>query len=510
MADAAAFDDHAIVQRVIDLFAETRHHPVASRLASIEFGSIDLWRAFQYDFADLLYDHVWSREHPELQHPRGPATPGDQGFLEYVIEQLWRGPRRRALWPEWLERTGALDLLEGAQFLWRSHSGTRASPAPIAIAGFAYRSSVLEFAPFVNHQEASFQVLLHDDNLGRHRRAYRPFKAHLIAGESFLRSSDYRRAAQRARDVEAIVAPKETCGLPLAEVFDRFAAKFHRRRFRRLYLGARALEEYLGAGVARTLVIPDERQPLARAAAAAAKTSSSAKVVSIPEPVDQFVRKMPYCGDIGSDVVVVACPAARRVLTRSGISAQKFRACPFPGLESLLDSVAASPNLPGRVEARRRSVLYCDQGLPGASHRFAELVECLGDPPRATVIFRPHPIQSTPLLRLVVRGGRIVRSQPLIEAIRASDVVVTHSSMVALVAALLERPVILWNPAASPTMPALLLERVAYWARTPGELAGLMISLLDSAPDHPLRTHQVTFRGELATSGPDADLAEVL
>jgi hypothetical protein len=82
--------------------------------------------------------------------------------------------------------------------------------------------------------------------------------------------------------------------------------------------------------------------------------------------------------------------------------------------------------------------------------------------------------------------------------------------MVAIIGALLERPVILWNPAASPTMPVLLAEKVVYWARTRDELGSLIALGLDRAPDHPLRASQVRFRDELATSGAEADLRAVL
>lgn len=504
MPDTTGFSDHAIVQQVIDLYDETRHGPIASRLASIEFGPTGLWNAFRYEFADLLYDHVWSQTNPDSRRPRDNETWEDRGFVGRIRKSLWQATWGREFVSRFLEHTGGLDLLERAQFVWRSHLNIPALPADIALVGFAHRSGVIKFPPFVNETESqqgpSFQVLLHDDNLGRHRRAFRSVKHRLIACESFLQVSDYKRATRRAKEVEAILAPAETRGIQLAEVFQRFKSRcVHRRRFRRLYLGAEALGRFMASGVVKTFVIPDERQPLARAAAVTARTSSSARIVSVSEPVDQFVRKMPYWGDIVSDVVVVGGATVQRALTRAGISGQKFRTCPSPGLKSLLDSVAA-PSLSQTREPRQPTILYCDQGLPGSSRRFRQLVDCLGNPPRARLIFRPHPVQSTLLLRLVVTGGNVARSQSIIEAIRSCDVVVTYSSMVATVAGVMERPVILWNPDPSPTMPVLLLEKLAYWARTRDELAALITLLLRSGPDHAFRKNQVTFRRELASS----------
>jgi hypothetical protein len=259
-----------------------------------------------------------------------------------------------------------------------------------------------------------------------------------------------------------------------------------------------------------TFVIPDERQPLARAAAVLAKSRSSARVVSVSEPVDQFVRKMPFWGDVASDVVVVLGSAVQRALTRSGIGGEKFRTCRFPGLQSLLATVENPPAARAEDEARVPTVLYCDQPLPGSSRRFTQLAGCLGDPPRARLIFRPHPRQSAALLRLFVRGGAIDRSQSIVEAIRSCDVVVTHSSMVATLAVLLERPVILWSSAPSPNLPVLLLENVAYWARTTAELTTLVDRLLDSGSDHPLRGNQARYKSELAASSAAGELGSFL
>jgi len=74
MTDPANFDDHAIIRQVIELYDHLRHDPIGSRLASIEFASIGLWSAFQYELADLLYDHVWSETTPG--HSRETETSG--------------------------------------------------------------------------------------------------------------------------------------------------------------------------------------------------------------------------------------------------------------------------------------------------------------------------------------------------------------------------------------------------------------------------------------------------
>lgn len=504
MTDITGFNDQAIIQRVIDLHAGMRHDPIASRLASIEFGPSGLWDAFRYEFADLLYDHVWGQTHPDLRQCDSD-TGEARGIAGRIQDTLWQGTWGQELLSGALERTGGLDFLERLQFVWRSHLNAPVSPAPVALVGFAHRSGVMRFPPFVNEtgsqQGSSFRILVHDDNRGRHRRAFRAVKHRLIASESLLRTSDYKRATQRAKEIEAILAPGETRGMQLSEVFQRFKSRcVHRRRFRRLYLGAEAVGRFMASGVVKTFVIPDERQPLARVAALTARTCSSAKIVSVSESVDQFVRKMPYWGDLVSDVVVVGSATAQRSLTRSGISGQRVRVCAFPGLEGLLDAVAPSSGPCEARETRQSTILYCDQGLPGSSRRFTQLADCLGNPPRAKLVFRPHPVQSALLLRLVVTGGQVERSQSIIEAIRSSDVVVTHSSMVATIAGLMERPVILWNPAPSPTMPVLLIERVAYWARTREELATLITLLLRSSPDHPLRENQMTFKRELASS----------
>ncbi|MGH7859301.1 MAG: hypothetical protein ACREQY_18400, partial [Candidatus Binatia bacterium] len=318
----------------------------------------------------------------------------------------------------------------------------------------------MRFPPFANQgqgeQGVVFQILLHDDNLSRQRRDLRAVKDRLIAAEAFLQGSDYRRATERAKEVEAILAPRETRRSQFALLFHELAARcVPRRRFRRLLLGAEALGRFIRSRAVETFVIPDERQPLARAAAIVAKRLSPARVVSVCEPVDQYVRKMPFWGDVIADAVVVAGPALERALTRSGIDARKVRTCPFPGLKSLLDTVATAAAHEGNG-SRPPTVLYCDQPVPGSARRFTQFVDGLGDRPRFRTVYRPHPKQSAALLRLFVTGGTIDRAQPIVEAIRSSDVVVTHSSMVATLAVVMERPVILWNPAPSPTLPVLL------------------------------------------------------
>jgi hypothetical protein len=336
-------------------------------------------------------------------------------------------------------------------------------------------------------------------------------KHRLIACESFLRASDFSRATRRADDVDAILAREERHATPLSEVFRRFRAKWaDRRRFRRLYLGAEAVARFVTSGAATTFVIPDERQPLARASAAAAKAHPPARVVSVPEPTDQFVRPMPYWPDVVSDAVVVSCSAVQSAVTRSGIPDLKVRACAFPGHQRLLDAVADPPGISESREVREPVILFCDQALLGGRERFIDLANCLGSPPAARLIYRPHPVQSAHLLRLMVKGGTVERSDSIVLAIRSADVVVTHSSMVAAIAVLLTRPVIVWSGSASPTMPVLLLAKVAYWARTRDHLATLVTMCLRSRPDHPLREYQRTFKRELASMHSEGRLDAVL
>jgi hypothetical protein len=163
-----------------------------------------------------------------------------------------------------------------------------------------------------------------------------------------------------------------------------------------------------------------------------------------------------------------------------------------------------------RAHGRRGAILYCDQALSDGAEQFAQVVQSLGSSPRTSLVFRPHPVQSAFLLRLVVTGGTVDRSQTIVDAIRSSAVVVTHSSMVAVIAALLERPVILWNIDPTPPMPVLLIEKVAYWARSQEELSALLTRLLDAGDAHPLRTHQAAFRRELETLRSSEDFAAVL
>jgi hypothetical protein len=110
----------------------------------------------------------------------------------------------------------------------------------------------------------------------------------------------------------------------------------------------------------------------------------------------------------------------------------------------------------------------------------------------------------------MVKGGTVERSDSIVLAIRSADVVVTHSSMVAAIAVLLTRPVIVWSGSASPTMPVLLLAKVAYWARTRDHLATLVTMCLRSRPDHPLREYQRTFKRELASMHSEGRLDAVL
>jgi CDP-glycerol glycerophosphotransferase (TagB/SpsB family) len=150
-----------------------------------------------------------------------------------------------------------------------------------------------------------------------------------------------------------------------------------------------------------------------------------------------------------------------------------------------------------KLEARLRIVLFASQGQAANAIVLPLLKASAAALPNVGLVIRPHPYESSPLVRLMNPGVRVSRAFSARDAIQAADVLITHSSFMAVEAALLCCPVILVSPDAVPSLMPLAMEGLARWARTSEELRRALEDLLENG-DSRVRVAQERFRNEQA------------
>jgi CDP-glycerol glycerophosphotransferase (TagB/SpsB family) len=100
--------------------------------------------------------------------------------------------------------------------------------------------------------------------------------------------------------------------------------------------------------------------------------------------------------------------------------------------------------------------------------------------PDVALVIRPHPNEWRPLVQLMNRGVHVSTALTARQALRAADVLVTHSSFMAVEAALVDRPVILVSPEPVPSLLPLITEGLARWVCTSADLQRGLQDLLDN------------------------------
>lgn len=161
------------------------------------------------------------------------------------------------------------------------------------------------------------------------------------------------------------------------------------------------------------------------------------------------------------------------------------------------------------LDARTRIVLFASQAQSSNSILLPMVAACTAAIPDTTLVIRPHPYESPSLVRLMNPRARVSTALAARQAIRAADVLVTHSSFMAVEAALLDCPVVLVSPDPVPTLIPLIEEGLARWVCTE---AGLRCALEDllAGGEGRLRAAQERFRKEQAEVPGPATAAELI
>lgn len=494
-----------------------RHHelgqiPLARRLAEITVGPTSLWDAVRYDVADVLYDDV-DRELGQEGWLTSSVAPG------WVARNLWQGQIGQEFLVGLLSaRLGLVgDLIESG--LARAHrlaarpGGT--DRADVLVAGSLYRHAVAALGPVLQRLERDdglqHLVVAHDDVLLRHARAFR--RAGLRWRQAAVFSSRRQRtttraAVERTRKALAEIQPSPRDARVEAFVRRRLSP----RNVARLVGNFLAVEVALSASDPSVVVIPDERQPLARLVGLEARRRGL-PVVSIPLDRDQIYRKTPLWDGAVSTRILVSSPLAARFLGRAGAPHELFavasRLVVDPETTGARARIRSECRKLLNLEANTKIVLFASQGQVHNSILLPALNACSGAIPGSTLVIRPHPYEFPPLVRLMNRGVHVSTAMSASEAILAADVLVTHSSYMAVEAALLGCPVILVSADAVPSLLPLIAEGLARWACTKDELQRALVDLLRGG-DSRLDAAQERFRRQQAEIAGFADAANVI
>jgi len=510
-----------VLPTVLSRYEDLSRTPLARRLAEVRIGSTDLWDAIKYEVADAIYDDVYR----DLPATEAPTSPDDQrarrpriyrDVRQAILGYLWQGQVGQELLVGLLSaRFGSLgDLL---QTVWARAYGRAGRPEPrrvdVLVAGSMYRIAVAALGPVLKElttrERMQHLVVAHDDVLLRHGRAFERAGIRWCH-EARFSDGEHRAAVgavvERVRVALARAEPADGCVPPVV------ARKFLSDRYiGRLVTSFLVVREALSACAPAVVVIPDERQPLARLVAVEAGRHGL-PVVSAPLDRDQIYRKTPLWGCVASTRILVFSPLAARFLGRGGISPDHF-ACvrrPPPATNErdrrmLRSRYREILKLPPRA----RIVLFASQGQAHNAILLPMLKACAAALPDVRLVIRPHPYEWPPLVRRMNRGLPVSTALGPEQVIQAVDVLITHSSFMAVEAALLGCPVVLLAPDSAPSLLPMLTEELARWVCTSEELRHTLQDLL-AMQDRELRAAQERFRNEQAGCGDDASAVDVI
>ena len=509
MSDDASIPD--ILSTVLTRFEDLGNTPLAIRLAEVRIGQTNLWDAIRYEVADAIYDESYRELSPRPPPDSSQVHAGRlhrtyRDIREAVLRNLWQGQVSQEFLVGLLSARFGLvgDLIEKGLFYAHRFGGRQEHGCRIEVlvAGSMYRTAVAALGPVLQrlhrHHRLEYLVLAHDDVLLRHGRVFSRLGMRWCNATIFSDSA-HRTAATTivAAAQMALADPQPSQGPRLPEAVKRkFLSERHLRRLALNFLAAREALSKCGPSV---VVIPDERQPLARLLGLEARGRGLA-VVSAPLSRDQIYRKIPLWDSVVSTRMLVFSPLASRFLGRAGALSHVFEAVSALPIEthstnrvSLRSSFREILNL----EPRLRIVLFASQGQALNALIVPMLKACVKALPNVNLVIRPHPYESPSLMKLMNPGVSVSRAFTARQAIQAADVLVTHSSFMAVEAALLCCPVILVSPDSVPTLMPLLTEGLARWVRTSEELRCVLENLLGNGHTR-VRLAQERFRKEQA------------
>jgi hypothetical protein len=286
---------------------------------------------------------------------------------------------------------------------------------------------------------------------------------------------DERFAAETARRVsQALERNPDTALVPRA-VLGRTLTT---HAIRRLLVNFLAAERALTVTAPAVVVIPDERQPLARLLGLEARRRQ-VPIVSAPLNRDQMYRKTPLWNDVVSSSILTSSPSAARFMTRAGVGRDRVD---IVDLENRPRSGSAASRATARVLRARQDapsvVLFASQGRPDNAAMLPMIAASVDALPGATLVVRPHPVEWPALVRLMNRGVALSTEPTAEDAISNADVVVTHSSSLAIDAARIGRPAVLLSIDGVPQLLPLLDEGLARFATTREQLQEMLVDVL--------------------------------
>ena len=495
-----------ILPTVLSRYQWLSETPLARRLADVRIGPTSLWDAVRYEVADAIYDDTYRQLSPrelpkssDVQRVRPHRA--YRGVRKAVIRNLWQAQLGEEFVVGLLSsRLGLLgDLLETG--LFHAHRlGVRHAHGcrvDVLVAGSMYRTPVTALGPILHrlgsHHGLGYLVLAHDDVLLRHGRAFSRLGIRHCHAAIFS-NRPHRTVASEVVDLARVVLADARAGegllVPKA-VLRRLRSE---RYLRRLVLNFLAAQDALCACDPSVVVIPDERQPLARLVGLEA-CRRGLPVVSAPLDRDQIFRKTPLWDSVVSTRIFTFSAVASRFLGRA--LPRLFEGA--GGLQLEMNTFKDEAPLQSgfrqilELDARSRIVLFASQGQAHNAILLPMLKACTAALPDVTLVIRPHPYEWPPLVRFMNPGVHVSTALTPRQAIQAADVLVTHSSFMAVEAALLCCPVILVSPDSVPNLIPLLTEGLARWVCTREELQRPLEDLLGSR-DGPLRAAQERFR----------------
>jgi hypothetical protein len=485
--------DLASVKLATEAYAELARADFSKRLADVRPEATNLWEAARYEIAEELYAEIYAEE-ARSGVDRAPANHPDdarhhRSVRAWVPAWLWRAHVSRDDVAAVDTRNGYLSAFFSA--LRATSSGTPPR-APVdrrldlLVAGFVNPSGPRELAEALAtlaSRNAWHPVVLRYANMKKVAARYRELSVPLVWATSLLSLPELGRATRAAAASHSVLVDAKGAGRWRPALRRAAATMLTAAKLRAAIVHAQGVSKLVRDRRGTLVVVPDERLLVGRASALAA-AARGARVVSVPETLDLFNRRMPPWGALAAQRMYATSALLQRRLARAGIAPSFF---PFRADGDVSD-VLAFTSTEARERVRRELALpdattlvtYVSQGysadrilIPAAERAAAAL-------PDSSFLVRPHPVQSVRLVRWLAPGLRVSREHPPLDVLLASDAVVTHSSFMAFEAALLGRPVILFDREPLPPFQVLLESGAVLRARGEAQLAETLMRALGS------------------------------
>jgi hypothetical protein len=490
----------ALTQRLVDGLKQVE---TGRLLTTRRIGPISFWDIFCSDISEILYQ--LASEHSEVSTlseletalQRGRSNGVDAGDSLPAI--LWQNTYNSDVVLGILHKRfpTACQKFERVFQQGRRKKGCCSGQIDVAVCGYTRTGPLLGLADCIQSilQNYSCTILAHEDLFWRRTRGLRSASLPFEYADHYVRE-------EHEKNISSVLSDFKN--LPSGE-FPRLTAIVRRKLllgsyFKTIAIAAEATRAFLLRRKPRLVIVPDLRLPLAHASSILA-AEIGAEVVSCPALNNQTGMHMPL--EETKAWILSPFSALATELARNQPGERRFV------LELCSGKIPEEkgkrlPKVPAKILFASQATRLNRFLIPAVQRAIARV-------PGTELTIRPHPIEHSRILQWLVGSTKVEKRGSSSEALAECDVLICHSSTIAIDAALSACPLILFSPNV-PQLPFLLNAGCALWARSEDELSRTVARLLTetAARDRMLLAQNKFRKGALNDAEAAHSTAEIL